>query len=89
LNAIKEIRKYLEKEPRAASAQTLARLTAALAEERAFPLPELFALPEPEFQLAVGLIEHWRSDRHYAERLRLFDVVVNQVLLNGEGNGAG
>jgi hypothetical protein len=80
LNAIKEIRKYLEKNAASDGAKTLARLVAALAEERAFSLAELYRLDYDQFQLALDLLKDWRLDRYYAARLRLFDVVLNDVL---------
>src|SRR5262245_36052026 len=42
LNAIKQIRKYLENNPSSASSRALAELAAALAEERDYPLGELY-----------------------------------------------
>ena len=80
MNAIKIIRKYLEKDPTSESAQTLARLTAALAVERPFPLADLYRLNYDEFQMALDLMKDWRLDRYYASRILLFDVVVNSVL---------
>ena len=84
LNAIKEIRKYLEKEPASEAAKILARLTAALAQEQTFPLSELYRLDYDRFQLAIELMKDWRLDRYYAARIRLFDVVLNQVLADGQ-----
>jgi hypothetical protein len=80
LNAIKELRKYLEKDSTSEQAKILARLAAALAEERAFPLADLYRLNYDEFQLALELLKDWRLDRYYAARIRLFDVVLNDVL---------
>lgn len=80
MNAIKEIRKYLEKDSTSEQAKILGRLAAALAEERTFPLADLYKLNYDEFQLAVDLLKDWRLDRYYAARIRLFDVVLNDVL---------
>jgi hypothetical protein len=80
LNAIKQIRKYLEKNPASDSARSLAELAAALAEEREYPLGELYRLNYEEFNLAIDLLKDWRLDRYYAARIRLFDVVLNDVL---------
>jgi ATP-dependent protease HslVU (ClpYQ) peptidase subunit len=80
VNAIKEIRKYLEKDSSSEAAKILARLAAALAEERAFPLDDLYRLDYDEFQLAIELLKDWRLDRYYAARIKLFDVVLNYVL---------
>jgi len=87
VNAIKEIRKYLQKDPSSESAKTLARLAAALAEEREFPLADLYSLGYDEFQLAIELMKDWRLDRYYAARIRLFDVVLNDVLPDELGAG--
>lgn len=80
MNAIKEIRKYLEQNPKKESSKTLARLAAALAEETPFPLAELYLLDYEAFRLAIELLNDWRLDRYYAARIRLFDVVLNEVL---------
>jgi hypothetical protein len=80
LNAIKQICRYLEKNPQSESSQILARLTAALAEEREFSLAALYRLNYETFHLAIELLEDWRLDRYYAARIKLFDVVLNQVL---------
>ncbi|HEU0200115.1 MAG TPA: hypothetical protein VFR86_06730, partial [Burkholderiaceae bacterium] len=85
MNAIKQIRKYLEKDPSSESAKILGRLTAALAEEREFSLAELYRLNYEAFHLAIELLKDWRLDRYYAARIKLFDVVLNEVLAT---NGA-
>lgn len=79
MNAIKQIRKYLEKDPQSEAAKILARLTAALAEEGQFSLADLYRLDYESFNLAIDLLKDWRLDRYYAARIRLFDVVLNQV----------
>jgi hypothetical protein len=79
MNAIKQIRKYLEKDPHSEAAKILGRLTAALAEEADFSLADLYKLDYDAFHLALELLKDWRLDRYYAARIRLFDVVLNQV----------
>jgi hypothetical protein len=79
LNAIKQIRKYLEQDPSTDSARALAELAAALAEERDYSLAELYRLNYEEFNLAIDLLKDWRLDRYYAARIKLFDAVVNAV----------
>jgi hypothetical protein len=79
MNAIKEVRRYLLRHRDTASAKTLARLTAALAEEQSFPLADLYALEQEAFDLAIELMRDWRLDRYYAARIKLFDVVLGQV----------
>jgi hypothetical protein len=80
MNAIKEIRKYLLKNPDSEHSRTLARLVAALAEEGPFPLSELYQLDHQSFELAIALMRDWRLDRYYAARIKLFDVVLSDVL---------
>ena len=80
MNAIRELRKYLLKNPSGESAKTLARLAVALANDREFPLSDLYRLPFEEFELALEVLRDWRLDRYYAARVRLFDVVLNDVL---------
>ncbi|HUL63691.1 MAG TPA: hypothetical protein VLW55_03665 [Burkholderiaceae bacterium] len=80
MNAIKQIRKYLEKNPSTESARALAELAAALAEERDYSLAALYRLNYDEFNLAIELLKDWRLDRYYAARIKLFDVVLNEVL---------
>ena len=41
---------------------------------------ELYSLPLDEFELAIRLMRDWRLDRYYAARIRLFDVVLHDVL---------
>jgi hypothetical protein len=79
MNAIKEVRKYLLKNPGSPSAKILARLTAAIAEESEFPLRDLYALEGEAFDLAIELMKDWRLDRYYAARIKLFDVVLNEI----------
>jgi hypothetical protein len=84
MNAIKQIRKYLERDPTSDSARILGRLSAALAEESSFSLAELYRLDYEAFNLAIELLKDWRLDRYYAARIRLFDVVLNQLPPEGE-----
>jgi hypothetical protein len=55
VNAIKEVRKYLEKNAGSPSAEVLSRLTAAIAEESQFPLGELYELDGEAFELGIEL----------------------------------
>jgi hypothetical protein len=80
MNAIKAIRKHLEKNPDKPSSKALARLVAALAEERSYPLSELYAMDYDTFEMAIELLRDWRLDRYYAARLKLFDFALNAVI---------
>jgi hypothetical protein len=85
LNGIKELREYLREKRTNPSAKVLARIAVALADEREFPISELYRLPLHEFELAIGLMRDWRLDRYYVARMRLFDLVVNDVLSEEPG----
>lgn len=80
MNAIKAIRKHLEKYPDAPSSKALARLVTALAEEKAYSLAELYAMDYDAFEMALELLKDWRLDRYYAARLKLFDFALSTVL---------
>lgn len=77
MNAIKQVRKYLEQHPSRPASFFLADLVEALAEEQPIPLRELYELDHEAFELAIELIKDWRLDRYYAARIRLFDVVLS------------
>ena len=76
MNAIKQVRKYLEQYPTRKSSFFLADLVEALGEEREIPLRDLYELDHEAFELAIELIKDWRLDRYYAARIKLFDVVL-------------
>lgn len=77
MNAIKQVRRYLEQNPSSRSSFFLADLVEALAEEGPIPLRELYKLDHEAFELAIELLKDWRLDRYYAARIRLFDVVLS------------
>ena len=77
MNAIRELREYLQKDRSSGSAKVLAKLAVALANDRQFLLSEIYDLPLREFELAIALMRDWRLDRYYAARFKLFDVVLN------------
>jgi hypothetical protein len=90
MNAIKAIRKHMERNPGAPSSKALARLVAALAEEQSYPLAELYAMDYDTFEMAMELLRDWRLDRYYAARLRLFDFASNAVIAEeGADQGTG
>lgn len=88
MNALKAIRKRMRKDPDAPSSRALARLVAALAEERSYPLAELYAMDRETFDLAIELLTEWRLDRYYAARLKLFDFAINEVMGGEPDDGA-
>lgn len=74
MHAIKQIRKYLENNSTSDSAPILARFAAALTEEKAFSLADMYRMNYEEFELAIDLLKDWRFDRHYAGSDKLFEV---------------
>ena len=79
MNAIRAVRRYLANDPKSESSRALARLVVSLAEEHPYSLAELYRLNYRAFVLAMDLLREWSHDRRYLARLRLFDVVVNDV----------
>lgn len=80
MNAIKKVRRYMLANPTSEGAKVLGRLVAALAEEKVFPLADLYALDYATFELAMELMRDWRLDRYYASRIKLMDTVLVDVL---------
>jgi hypothetical protein len=87
MNAIKSIRKHLEKQPDAPSSKALARLVAALAEEKSYSLAELYDMDYQAFEMALELLRDWRLDRYYAARLKLFDFALSNVIPEAVAGG--
>ena len=85
MNAIKQVRKYLEQHPTRRSSHFLANLVEALGDEREIPLRDLYELDQEAFELAIELIKDWRLDRYYAARLKLFDFVTSTVIPEAGG----
>jgi hypothetical protein len=80
MNAIKKVRRHMQAHPESDASRVLAHLAACLADERAFPLAELYRLDMESFDLAVELMRDWRLDRYYAARLKLLDTILVDVL---------
>jgi len=80
MNAIKKVRRYMQAHPKSDASRALAHLAACLADERAFPLSDLYDLDLEAFDLAIELMRDWRLDRYYAARLKLLDTILVDVL---------
>ena len=80
-----EIWKYLDSNPSSDGARILGRLVAALAEKGTFSFADLYRLNYQQLTLALDLLPDWRLDRYYAARIRLFDVVLNEVFARDDG----
>lgn len=74
MNAIKEARLLIQKEPADPSAITLTRLVLALESEADFPISDLYKLNFRSFELALKILEEWRLDRYLTGKAKLFDV---------------
>jgi len=83
LHAIKQIRKYLERNESSDSAQTLARFAQQVTKEGNFSLADLYRMNYEEFELAVDLLKDWRLDRYYAGETPLFDLGVRSAATEG------
>jgi hypothetical protein len=53
----------------------LAEFCVALEGNEPYPLEELFAMDFEAFELALALMQEWRIDRYFAERIGLLDNV--------------
>jgi hypothetical protein len=76
VNAIKKIRKMIEKDPSTPTARTLSALVLALESEENFQLGEIYKLDYQHFDLALELLREWRLDRFYSGKARLIDASV-------------
>lgn len=74
MNAIKQARRFIEKNPDDAGAAVLARLVLALEAERSFELSALYQLDLKTFDLAMEILKEWRLDRYYAGKGKLLDL---------------
>jgi hypothetical protein len=79
MNAIKEVRQYIARNPDTAESRVLARLAASLAAEREFALEDLYGMELEAFELAIALMTDWRLDRYYAARMKLIDTIVDDA----------
>ena len=67
-NAVKNIAKFIRKNPEDAAVITLKDLCLALENSANFDLGCLYDLDKKSFELAIDLLEEWRFDRHVFER---------------------
>lgn len=74
MQVIKQVRRFMEKDPSNPSAQILARLVLALESEVEFPISDIYKLDFDRFDLALKILQEWRLDRYYAGKARLFDI---------------
>jgi hypothetical protein len=73
MNNIKKVAKYVAKNPATNPTVTFLELAVALETGAGFSFSKLYELDRHEFELAMGMIDDWRLDRHYMSKLRLLD----------------
>ena len=67
-NAVKNIAKFIRKNPEDKACSDLKDLCIALESSGSFNLGCIYDLDKKAFELAIALIEEWRFDRHVFER---------------------
>jgi hypothetical protein len=67
-NAVKNIAKFIKRNPEDDEATVLWELCKALESDSPFELHRLFGLSLKSFEMAMDLLDEWRIDRHIAER---------------------
>jgi hypothetical protein len=67
-NAVKNIAKFIKKNPDAVDSEILRQFCSALEQKAPFDLESLFALKTKTFEMALQLLDEWRFDRHVASR---------------------
>ena len=67
-NAIKNIAKYIRKNPDAEESTILRNLCMAVEKKEPFVIDEIFDMKAKAFELALKLLDDWRFDRHIADR---------------------
>ncbi|WP_225784347.1 hypothetical protein [Xenophilus sp. Marseille-Q4582] len=82
MNAIKEARRFIERQPDDENARILASLVLALESDRSFELVTLYRLDYKAFNLAIDVLREWRLDRYYAGKAKLFDLSYQVDALN-------
>ena len=83
MNAIKEAKKRIARDPFTPSAKTLADLVLALESGDPYQLERLYVLGLEDFDLAVQILKEWRLDRYYAGKAKLYDVALQVQGLSG------
>lgn len=73
MNAIKQAKKLIAKNPFTEPAKTLADLVLSLESQEPFRLERLYDLDMGDFDLALDMLKEWRLDRYYAGKAKLYD----------------
>lgn len=67
-NAVKNIAKFIKRNPESEEATVLWELCKALESNSAFELHQLFNLDLKSFEMAMDVLDEWRIDRMITER---------------------
>ena len=73
MHAIKEARKFIERNPSDPSAKMLSQLILALESDVEFSISNIYQLDLDRFDLALEILREWRLDRYFAGKAKLFD----------------
>ena len=74
MQALKKVRKLIEKNAGKPSTVVLSQLILALESKTPFNLAELYQLDYDDFLLAIDVIKDWRLDRYYTTKAVLLDL---------------
>lgn len=74
MQALKKVRKLIEKKPEEASTVALSQLILALESDTPYSLSALYQLDYDDFLLAIDVIKDWRLDRYYTTKAVLLDL---------------
>lgn len=68
MTAIKDIAKYIKKNPDTEEARILEALCMSLEKDEAFALGSLYNMKDKAYNIAITFIDEWRFDRHVKSR---------------------
>lgn len=68
MTAIKDIAKYIKKNPDTEEARVLQALCESLEQGEAFDLGGIYNMKDKAYNLALAFIDEWRFDRHVKSR---------------------
>jgi hypothetical protein len=88
LNAIKEAKKRIAREPFTPAATVFADLVLSLESSAPFQLERLYELGMDDFDLALQVLKEWRLDRYYAGKAKLYDFALQLRQLNAHDQPA-
>jgi len=84
MQALKDARKLVERNPQSETARILSSLVIALASDADFPLSKLYTLDYDGFELAIQLLSEWRIDRYYSKKAILLDLSFQVTEMHAE-----